>query len=77
MPVGYVDNQDDCNDTDTLINPEADEYCDTVDNDCDNLIDENLSVDATVFHADEDEDGFGDNNNTTFACTLPDGYRQY
>ena len=29
---GYVDNEEDCNDTDTLINTEADEYCDTVDN---------------------------------------------
>ena len=40
LPEGYVENPNDCNDTDTLINPSANEYCDTVDNNCDGVIDE-------------------------------------
>ena len=59
LPIGYVDNQEDCNDTDTLINPSENEYCDTVDNNCDGIIDENYSVDATLFYADVDGDSFG------------------
>ena len=38
-PEGYVDNQDDCNDIDSQIHPDADET-DEQDNDCDGTIDE-------------------------------------
>ena len=71
---GYIDNQVDCNDTDTLINPSADEYCDMVDNNCDGVVDENYSVDASLFYADVDGDGFGNENNTILACSVPSGY---
>jgi large repetitive protein len=74
LPEGYVQNTLDCNDNDTLINPAADEHCDGQDNDCDNVIDEDLSADALLFYADEDEDGFGDPSNTIFSCAEPEGY---
>ena len=41
-PEGYVKNFDDCDDDSADINPDADEVCDSEDNDCDGLIDEDL-----------------------------------
>ena len=34
-PTGYLLSGGDCNDADPNIHPNADEYCDTLDNDCD------------------------------------------
>lgn len=39
-PEGYVDNNLDCDDSIGEVNPAADELCDTIDNDCDQIIDE-------------------------------------
>lgn len=39
-PDGYVDNGDDCDDTEAQINPNADEVCDNVDNNCDDHVDQ-------------------------------------
>ena len=54
---------EDCDDSNTDINPDAVEICDDIDNDCDELIDdEDDSLDletAVVFYLDTDEDGFG------------------
>lgn len=40
QPDGYVDNAFDCDDFDYLINPDAPEQCDNLDNNCDNRVDE-------------------------------------
>jgi hypothetical protein len=64
QPDGTVANSDDCDDTDIAIHPAADEVCDTVDNDCDALIDDDDdSLDTsttTTWYTDSDSDGYGD-----------------
>jgi hypothetical protein len=39
-PTGYVSNSTDCDDINYAVNPGAIEYCDGIDNDCDNKTDE-------------------------------------
>ena len=46
---------------------------DNIDNTGNGVIDENSSVDAQTWYADNDNDNFG-SANTTQSCTIPDGY---
>ena len=50
-PDGYSDMEGDCDDANELINPDASEICDEVDNDCDGDIDDaddSLNEDSTT-----------------------------
>ncbi len=62
---------DDCDCSDPSINPEAEEVCDGRDNDCDNLVDEGVTV---PFYADSDHDGYGGSSTTISACEAPAGF---
>ncbi|RME22607.1 MAG: hypothetical protein D6798_15375 [Deltaproteobacteria bacterium] len=75
-PEGYasLDAGEDCNDGDAAINPGADEVCDGVDNNCDDVIDEDSAVDASTWYPDLDDDGFHDFSAGVTACTGPEGY---
>ena len=73
-PSGYVDNADDCDDLDASSYPEADEYCDGADNDCDGTTDENDAVDAPTWYLDWDSDGYGGSAYTYTGCTALSGY---
>jgi len=73
VPDGYTDDDADCDDGDGAINPGAEEFCDGIDNNCDDLIDDD-AVDQATWYADNDEDGFGDASNAREACEQPDGY---
>ncbi len=54
----------DCNDSDSLINPNAVEIFDDVDNDCNGEIDEG----AMAYYFDADGDGYGDDWNSVVEC---------
>ena len=59
------------------INTRCNRVCDEKDNDCDGLIDgEDEDVDVAtgqMFYVDSDRDGFGDRNNTIYACNIREG----
>ena len=71
-PIGYVTDNQDCDDTNPNINPAAIEVCDNIDNNCDGLVDEGLMF--NTYYADTDNDTYGDPNNTISSCSLPSGY---
>ena len=78
MPTGYTDNQDDCDDQNTNINPDATEICDEIDNNCDSLIDDqDFGLDlssAVTWYLDDDNDGQGTPDDSTIACLQPNKY---
>ena len=49
---------EDCDDENPAINPGADEVCDSSDNDCDGLVDDD-AIDGATMYADGDGDGYG------------------
>ena len=69
---GY-DTSTDCDDNDASIFPGAPEVCDGMDNDCNGTPDDS-AVDALVWYADADSDGYGDPAVSTAECTQPAGY---
>ncbi len=67
MPIaGFVDNNLDCNDTDPMVNPDIEETCDGIDNNCSGVIDEGLAL--FTYYRDEDQDGYGDVNVPVDTC---------
>ncbi|MCB9674316.1 MAG: hypothetical protein H6737_04315 [Alphaproteobacteria bacterium] len=75
QPSGTVDNHTDCNDASSTVYPGASEQCDSVDNDCDGLVDAaDDDVIAPTFYVDSDSDNYGDDNDPgVVACTQPAG----
>ncbi|MBK9321067.1 MAG: T9SS type A sorting domain-containing protein [Bacteroidetes bacterium] len=76
QPVGYVANNTDCNDGNAAVNPGATEVCNTIDDDCDGLIDDadpSITGQAT-WYADADGDTYGNNAVSVLACFQPMGY---
>ena len=63
--------QGDCDDADPAAYPGNTEICDDKDNNCNSTTDEGVKA---TFYADSDEDGAGDPDVTTDACSLPTGY---
>ena len=73
QPEGYTDNIDDCDDTAALINPDATEYCDGIDNNCDGEIDNDASG-VLTYYLDVDGDGYGDPTTAVNSCDSLRGY---
>ena len=68
--VGMSSDNSDCDDGDSAVYPAASEVCDSIDNDCDGLVDDDDdSVDLTTgesYYLDNDGDGYG--SGTVMAC---------
>lgn len=77
-PAGYVRKENkaggDCNDNNAAIKPGAIEICDGIDNDCNGIVDDVLTINQKTFYRDADNDGFGTSTTTVKACTAPPGY---
>jgi len=75
LPEGTVANADDCDDGDEAVHPFATEVCDEEDNDCDGLVDADDDdlplVELSLFYADLDGDGWGDEDNVVEDCFAP------
>ena len=65
----------DCDDGNDRINPAADdEICDSHDNNCDALIDDDSAIDAVTWYKDLDGDQFGNTAYTRISCEAVDYY---
>ena len=73
QPAGFVDDDNDCDDNNAAVSPDAVEVCNDVDDDCDTQID-NDPTDAPTWYQDVDTDGFGDSRFPLEACDQPAGY---
>jgi hypothetical protein len=58
----------DCEDTKKLINPKADESCNTVDDNCNGATDEGDAKGCKTWYADTDGDGWGDKSKSACLC---------
>ncbi|MEC8380079.1 MAG: MopE-related protein [Myxococcota bacterium] len=65
-----VDNADDCDDSNADVNPDMEEICDGLDNDCNDMIDDGVT---STFYQDNDGDQYGSSLSIE-ACIMPPGY---
>jgi len=72
-PASYITNGEDCDDTRSDVHPGADEVCNEIDDNCDEAID-NDAIDASIWYVDFDADGFGSEYETSWSCTVPEGF---
>ena len=74
LTAGAVTTCDDCDDAVAAVSPDAVERCNGIDDNCDRIVDDPASVDATTWYRDQDGDGYGVMDVTTTACANPEGY---
>jgi len=77
VPSGNVENDDDCDDSRAVINPAAAERCNSLDDDCDGLIDDDdpdlPTGELRTWYDDADSDGYGDACDELLSCARPPG----
>ena len=70
----YIEESGDCDDDESLVNPQAAEICDGgIDNNCDGIADFD-AINALTWYEDTDGDGQGNSEVTQLRCTQPIGY---
>jgi hypothetical protein len=76
--AGAADNDQDCDDGEAQVHPEAVEVCNGLDDDCDGDVDDDDSSlepsTLSTWYADADADGYGDPLESVEACSPPEGY---
>ncbi len=72
LPSGFSATADVGDDGDASIHPDAEEYCNGTDDDCDGEIDEQPQM-GLLYFADADGDGYGDSDLGVEACEVPSG----
>ena len=72
---GFATEGGDCDDGEAGVHPHADEVCNSIDDDCDGLVDaDDVGVtDAAQYYPDDDGDGWGDDTDVTVSCTVLTG----
>ncbi|MFM7199483.1 MAG: putative metal-binding motif-containing protein [Myxococcota bacterium] len=65
-PAGYASRAGDCNDKNADINPNAEDFCDGKDQNCNDEVDED--ADSITYYEDRDKDKFGDPAQPQEAC---------
>ena len=68
--TGFVPNANDCDDSNADIHPGVTEDCNSIDDNCDGEIDEDI---GEIYYLDADGDGYGDPDETVLSCELVDG----
>ena len=63
-----VENDEDCDDSNGFVSPDAVEFCDGIDNDCDEAVDEDDAQDASTWYQDSDGDSWGDPDSPVVTC---------
>jgi len=71
-PMGYVAAAGDCDDTLPTVRPSAPDLCNTIDDDCDGMIDEGAPQGS--YYRDDDRDGYGLLSTLIMACSAPAGF---
>ena len=74
QPFGYVADSADCDDANRTVNPDGEEVCDGIDNNCDGEVDEDTATDVLTWYADVDNDSYGDPDSSDIDCDQPSGY---
>lgn len=78
QPKDHVLLPGDCDDEDIEINPGAAEVCDSIDNDCNDLVDDEdpglYTGSGSLWFPDEDVDGYGSFSPYVLACEAPEGW---
>ena len=72
QPMGYVSNDTDCNDDEFLVNANAQEICNDLDENCNGQADDGLVF--INYYVDFDLDGFGSSDTIQNACSQPSGF---
>lgn len=71
-PDNFVLQPGDCDDAEAAINPNANEICNDLDDNCNQSVDEGLQF--QTYYEDADQDGYGNDAVSVVKCVLPFGF---